>query len=66
MSCLGGSWITATHIPLLADAGRGRAQWGTAFFHITSGPLILVLSLWLVALELREPAGRPTTGADRR
>ncbi len=58
LSCVGGSWITATHIPLLADAGRGRVPWGTALFHIAAGPLILALSLWLVVLELREPEPR--------
>lgn len=51
---LAGLWVTATHVPLLADAGRGLAPWGAAIFHSTPGLVILALSLRLVAGELRE------------
>ncbi len=46
-------WVTATHFPLLADAGRGLAPWGAAIFHSTPGLVLLAFSLWLVAIELR-------------
>ena len=52
---LAGLWITATHVPLLSQASDDLVPWGTAFFHIATGPLIVGLSLWLVMLELRTP-----------
>jgi hypothetical protein len=52
---LAGMWITATHVPLLLDAGRGVVPWGTALFHTASGPVILALALARVLRELRLP-----------
>lgn len=52
---LAGLWITATHVPLLADAGRGLVPWGTAWFHAAPGALILALALALVLHEARAP-----------
>jgi hypothetical protein len=66
MISLSGFWITATHVPLVADAGRGRVAWGTAVFHTASGPLILALARWLVVVDLREPEERPTQTELRR
>lgn len=52
---LAGLWITATHVPLLLEAGRGAVPWATACFHTASGPLILALALALALHEARAP-----------
>ncbi len=63
--CLAGLWITATHVPLLADAAAGRVAWGTACLHAASGPVILALGLWLVGSDLADGADAPPDGARR-
>lgn len=45
---LTGLWITATHIPLIPDAISGLAPWGTALLHLSAGPPILALGLWML------------------
>ena len=45
---LAGVWETASHIPLLADAGDPGAPWGAVLLHLTPGPALSALSLWLV------------------
>ncbi len=42
---LAGFWVLATHVPLLADAARGHESWGSAAWHSSTAPLIMVLSL---------------------
>ena len=44
---LAGVWQTATHAPLVAQAGEGQAPWGAVLMHSTAGPLIALLALWL-------------------
>ncbi len=44
---LAGVWQTATHAPLVAQAGEGQAPWGAVLLHSTAGPVIALLALWL-------------------
>ncbi len=55
VSFLAGLWVVSTHVPLLADAERGRADWGPTLLHNSAGLPILVLSLWLLFEALRDP-----------
>jgi len=57
---LTGLWITATHVPLIPDALDGLAPWGAALLHLSTGPPILILGLWMV---LR--TGPPEARSDR-
>lgn len=45
---LTGLWITATHVPLIPDALEGVAPWGAALLHLSAGPPILALGLWML------------------
>jgi hypothetical protein len=45
---LTGLWITATHVPLIPAAVDGLAPWGTALLHLSAGPPILVLGVWML------------------
>ncbi|MDQ6846700.1 MAG: hypothetical protein M3019_03830 [Candidatus Dormibacteraeota bacterium] len=38
-----GLWMTASHLPLLLQAGNGQADLGAAVFHAAPGMVILVL-----------------------
>jgi hypothetical protein len=50
-------WQTSSHIPLVLDGGRPEAPWGAVILHSTIGPIMTVLSLWLVFRALSvEPA----------
>jgi hypothetical protein len=50
-------WQTSSHIPLILDGGRPEAPWGAVILHSTLGPIMTVLSLWLVFRALSvEPA----------
>ena len=55
--CLAGFWVLATHVPLLADAARGSAGWGSALWHFSTALPIIGVSLWLA---LRGPERKPT------
>lgn len=44
---LGGLWQTATHAPLVAEAGASQTPWGAVLLHSAAAPLITLLALWL-------------------
>ena len=48
VAALGGLWETASHVPLVLDAGDSDAPWGAVLLHATVGPPVLVLSVWLM------------------
>jgi hypothetical protein len=48
VSFLTGLWITATHVPLIPDALEGLAPWGAVLLHLSAGPPILALGLWML------------------
>lgn len=45
---LTGLWITATHVPLIPQAVDGLAPWGAALLHLSAGPPILAVGLWML------------------
>lgn len=61
---LTGLWITATHVPLIPDALDGIAPWVTALLHLSTGPPILVLGVWML-LHVNDPAPASDTRRDR-
>ncbi len=52
---------TATHAPLLFEAGEGLTPWGPALLHSALAPVITVIALWLTAKSVMtvppEPPG---------
>ncbi len=59
-SFLAGVWMVSTHVPLIADATRGAADWGPTLLHNSPGLPIVLVALWLLFQALRDPgaAGR--------
>ena len=53
LACLAGVWITATHITLVPEALDGVSPWGAALLHLSAGPPVVVVSLWLLLTEDR-------------
>ncbi len=49
---LAGLFQTATHVPLVFDAGEGLTPWGPVLLHATLAPVITVTALWLTATSL--------------
>ena len=45
---LAGVWITATHAPLLPEALDGVSPWGASLLHLSAGPPVVVLSLFIL------------------
>ncbi|MGH2984749.1 MAG: hypothetical protein ACRDK5_10945 [Solirubrobacterales bacterium] len=48
MCFLAGAWSTLTHLPLWFDAGQSDTPWGSVILHGTLGPILTVLSGWLL------------------
>ena len=48
VTALAGLWETASHVPLLLDAGDSRAPWDAVLLHATVGPPVVALSVWLI------------------
>lgn len=58
IATLAAFWMTATHLPLLAQAAQGRVGWPTASWHTAPGLILLVLCAIAVSLAWRTtPAG---------
>jgi hypothetical protein len=56
---LAGVWQTSSHVPLVLDGGQPQSPWGAVIWHSTLGPIIVVLSFWLVLRALsEEPAAQ--------
>jgi hypothetical protein len=49
---LAGLFQTATHVPLLFDAGEPLTPWAAVLLHGTLAPVITVTALWLTATSL--------------
>jgi len=69
---LAGLFQTATHAPLVLDAGEPLTPWGAVLLHSTLAPVITVIALWLTATSAMavfpgssEPE-RPRRGRPRR
>jgi len=64
---LAGLFQTATHVPLLFDAGEPLTPWGAVLLHGTLAPIITVLALWLTATSLTAVfPGSTDPGVSRR
>jgi len=48
VALLAGLWITATHVTLVSEAADGITPWGAALLHLSAGPPVLLLSLWML------------------
>jgi hypothetical protein len=55
---LAGLWETASHAPLVFDAGDPERPWHAVIFHAWPGPVMLALALFLL---LAPPAREPLT-----
>ena len=51
VACLAGFWITATHAVLLPEAIDGSSPWGAALLHLSAGPPVTLLSLWMLLAD---------------
>lgn len=47
-----GTWMTATHVPLLVQAGQGLVPWETALIHSIPGILVLLVALMTTLVDL--------------
>jgi hypothetical protein len=45
---LAGLWITATHVTLVSEAADGVTPWGAALLHLSAGPPVALLALWML------------------
>lgn len=54
---LAGLWMTATHVPLVAQATRDEVSYGTAAYHTVPGLLVLALGLVWTATHWGDVAG---------
>ncbi len=52
---LAGFWVLATHVPLVAQAVRGKAPWDSTIWHASTALPIVALSLWTVLRDFRTP-----------
>lgn len=55
---LAGLWETASHATLLLDAGDPERPWDAVLFHAWPGPVILILSVFLLIAPRRSEAAR--------
>lgn len=50
---LAGLFQTATHVPLVFDAGERLTPLGAVLLHATLAPVVTVIALWLTAMSLK-------------
>lgn len=51
IAALAGLWISATHGVLVPEALDGVTGWGPALLHLSAGPPIVLLALWVLLVE---------------
>lgn len=51
VACLAGLWITVAHLTLVPEALDGVSPWGAALLHLSAGPPIAVLALWMLLTD---------------
>jgi hypothetical protein len=54
---LAGLWMTATHVPLVAQATRDEVSYGTAAYHTVPGLLVLAFGVVWTATHWGDVAG---------
>lgn len=50
---LAGLFQTATHVPLVFEAGDRLTPWAAVLLHSTLAPVVTVIALWLTAMSLK-------------
>ena len=48
IACLAGFWVTVAHVTLISEALDGVTDWGPALLHLSAGPPIAGLALWML------------------
>ncbi len=56
VALLAGIWMTATHVPLVAQAARNEVSWPAAGYHTAPAVAVTVLGLVWVARNWSSPA----------
>jgi len=51
IASLSGVWITATHAILVPEAIDGVSPWGAALLHLSAGPPIAILAVWMLLAD---------------
>jgi hypothetical protein len=51
VAVLAGFWITVTHLTLVPEALDGVSPWGAALLHLSAGPPIMLLALWMLVSD---------------
>jgi hypothetical protein len=57
LATLAGFWMAATHLPLLAQVGDGRAELGAALFHSLPGIGVLAVAIGTAVLAWSDDDG---------
>jgi hypothetical protein len=57
LCALAGLWETASHLPLVLDAGDSERPWDAVLFHSAAGPAMVIISLWLLLRGPRNDSG---------
>jgi hypothetical protein len=55
---LAGTWVMATHVPLVAEARDGITAWGPALLHLSAGVPVLAAGLAMLLLPIVAGAAR--------
>ena len=50
VSLLAAFWMVVTHVPLLAQAGRGEGPWDGALWMFVPGGVLMLLTGWALAI----------------
>jgi hypothetical protein len=51
IAALSGFWMTATHAVLVSEALDGVSPWGAALLHLSAGPPVTIMALWMLLAE---------------
>jgi hypothetical protein len=51
VAALAGFWITATHAILVTEALDGVSPWGAALLHLSAGPPVTIIAVWMLLAE---------------
>jgi hypothetical protein len=51
LACLAGLWIVVAHVTLVPEAVDGVTGWGPALLHLSAGPPIAAVALWMLLTD---------------
>lgn len=58
LAMVAATWMVATHVPLLVQAGHGQVDLATALLHSTPGILVFLTAAAMTAINLMDARGR--------